>query len=62
MATEYVMVYARTGMAVHSADGHLVGTVARIWYGSDPAPCTTPEHPWTTRSCPNSTSCLAASN
>jgi hypothetical protein len=36
MATEHALSQVRTGMAVHTADGHNLGKVTHIWYGTDP--------------------------
>lgn len=36
MAPENAMVQVRHGMAVHTSDGHTLGKVERVWYGTDP--------------------------
>ena len=36
MAPEQAIGQARTGMEVRTADGHTLGTVAQVWYGTDP--------------------------
>lgn len=36
MAPEHAIVQARAGMAVRTADGQHLGTVAQVWYGTDP--------------------------
>ena len=38
MAPKHALTPVRPGMAVRTADGHTLGTVTRIWYGSDPTP------------------------
>lgn len=36
MTTENAVVQVRKGMAVQSSDGHTLGTVERVWFGTDP--------------------------
>ena len=38
MAPTHVLIRVRPGMAVRTADGHTLGKVTQIWYGSDPIP------------------------
>ena len=35
MAPEQAIGQVRTGMEVRTADGHKLGTVAQVWYGTD---------------------------
>ncbi len=32
-----IMEHVRPGMQVHTADGHPLGTIAQVWFGSDPS-------------------------
>jgi hypothetical protein len=32
-----IMEHVRPGMMVHTADGHPLGTIAQVWFGSDPS-------------------------
>ncbi len=36
MAPENIIVQVRTGMEVHTSDGHKLGKVTEIWLGTDP--------------------------
>jgi hypothetical protein len=36
MASENIITQVRQGMEVHTADGHTLGKVARVWFGTDP--------------------------
>ncbi len=38
MASENILPQVRQGMDVHTADGHTLGTVAKVWFGTDPTP------------------------
>lgn len=36
MAGDNVIAQARKGMEVHTSDGHRLGKIAQVWYGTDP--------------------------
>ena len=36
MASETIIAQIRKGMEIHTADGHTLGKVTEIWYGTDP--------------------------
>ena len=38
MAPKHALTPVRPGMAVRTADGHTLGKITHIWYGSDPTP------------------------
>ncbi len=37
MSTDSLMTRIRPGMQVQTVDGHLLGTVTRVWFGRDPS-------------------------
>ncbi len=37
MSSETIITQVREGMKVHTADGQILGTVTRVWFGSDPS-------------------------
>ncbi len=36
MASEHMIAQVRSGMVVHTADGHPLGKIAQVWIGTDP--------------------------